>query len=52
MARAFYELIGRLVIRAAWLIYGRRIKVVSAAAVAVLAAISGLLLARRNPPEG
>jgi hypothetical protein len=47
-----YELIGRLVIHAAWLIYGRRIRVAGAAAVALLAVAGGVLVARRQPPEG
>ncbi len=52
MARAFYELVGRLVIRAAWLIYGRQIKLAGAATVALLAVAGGFLVARRQPPEG
>jgi hypothetical protein len=52
MVRAFYELVGRLVIRAAWLIYGRQIKLASAATAAVLAIAAGFLVSRRQPPEG
>jgi hypothetical protein len=52
MASAFYELVGRLVMRAAWLIYGRRMKVAGAVGVALLAVAGGFLVARRQPPEG
>jgi hypothetical protein len=47
-----YELIGRLVIHAAWLIYGRRIRLAGAGVVAALALAGGFLVARRQPPEG
>ena len=47
-----YELIGRLVIHAAWLIYGKRIRLAGAATAAVLAVLGGVLIARRQPPEG
>jgi hypothetical protein len=52
MARSFYELVGRLVIHAAWLIYGRRIRLAGAGVVAALAVAGGFLVARRQPPEG
>jgi hypothetical protein len=47
-----YELIGRLVIHAAWLIYGRRIRLAGAVAAGLLAVAGGVLVARRQPPEG
>jgi hypothetical protein len=46
-----YELIGRLVVRAAWFQFGHRIKVAGAVA-AVVALAGGFLIARREPPEG
>jgi hypothetical protein len=46
-----YELIGRLVVRLAWLRFGRQIKIASGVALAA-AAIGGYLLAKREPPEG
>jgi len=48
---AIYELIGRLVVRVAWLRYGRQIRI-AGGAVALLVLIGGLLAARRQPPEG
>jgi len=48
---SFYELIGRLVVRVAWLRFGRQIKI-AGLAVAVLAIAGGFLLTRRHPPEG
>ena len=51
MAAAFYELIGRIVVRLAWWRFGRQIQI--AGAIALLAAIAGgYLLSRREPPEG
>lgn len=46
-----YELIGRLVVRLAWLRFGRQIKL-AGGVLAVLALAGGYLLARRQPPEG
>lgn len=51
MAASLYELIGRLVVRVAWLRFGRQIKI-AGAAFAVLAIAGGFVLARRRPPEG
>lgn len=48
---AIYELIGRIVVRLAWLRFGRQIKI-AGGAVAVGLMIGGYLLARREPPEG
>ena len=51
MMSAFYELIGRIVVRFAWARYGRQITI--AAAVFGGALVAGAyLLARREPPEG
>lgn len=46
-----YELIGRLVVRFAWLRFGGQIKV-AGAVLAVAALAGGYLIARREPPEG
>ncbi len=46
-----YELIGRLVVRLAWLRFGRQIKL-AGGVLAVLALAGSYLLARRQPPEG
>lgn len=46
-----YELIGRLVVRLAWLRFGRQIKL-AGGVLAVLVLAGGYLLARRQPPEG
>jgi hypothetical protein len=51
MVGSIYELIGRLVVRIAWLRYGRQIKLV-AAGVAVLGLAAGFALSKRQPPEG
>lgn len=48
---AIYELIGRLVVRVAWLRYGRQIRIAGAAA-GLLVLLGGFLAARRQPPEG
>jgi hypothetical protein len=48
---SIYELIGRLVVRIAWLRYGRQIKLAAAGA-AVLGVAAGFVLAKRQPPEG
>jgi hypothetical protein len=48
---SIYELIGRLVVRIAWMRYGRQIKLAAAAALG-LGAVVGFVLARRQPPEG
>jgi len=51
MMSTIYELIGRLVVRVAWLRYSREIKI--AAGVGLAAALAGgYVLARREPPEG
>jgi hypothetical protein len=48
---AFYELVGRIVVRLAWARYGRQITIAGAALGVTIAA--GLwLLAKREPPEG
>jgi hypothetical protein len=52
MAKSVYQLVGRLALRAVWLIYGRRIKLAGAAAIALLAVTGSFLAARRQPPEG
>ncbi len=46
-----YELIGRLVVRLAWMRFGHQIKVAGATA-AALTLVGGYLIARRQPPEG
>jgi len=46
-----YELIGRIVVRLAWLRFGRQIKI-AGGVFAVLALAGGYLLAKRPPPEG
>lgn len=46
-----YELIGRLVVRLAWLRFGRQIKL-AGGVLGVLVLAGGYLLARRQPPEG
>jgi hypothetical protein len=51
MMSAIYELIGRLVVRLAWLRFGRQIKL-AGGVLAVLVLAGGYLLARRQPPEG
>ena len=51
MASMIYELIGRIVVRFAWLRYGRQIKL-AGAAVALGAVGGAYLLSRREPPEG
>jgi hypothetical protein len=48
---SIYELIGRAVVRAAWILYGRRIKM-AGAVVGGLVLAAGLVLAKRQPPEG
>lgn len=51
MIASIYELIGRLVVRLAWMRFGRQIQAAGALAV-VLALAAGYLLSRRQPPEG
>jgi hypothetical protein len=48
---AVYELIGRLVVRFAWLRYGRQIKIAAGVGLGALL-LGGYLAARRQPPEG
>ena len=48
---AIYELIGRIVVRVAWLRFGRQIKI-AGGVFAVLVLAGGYLLAKREPPEG
>jgi hypothetical protein len=48
---AVYELIGRLVVRFAWLRYGRQIKIAGGVALGALL-LGGYLAAKREPPEG
>ena len=51
MASSFYELIGRLIVKGAWLRYGHQIKV-AGGVFGVLVLIGGYLAANRQPPEG
>lgn len=51
MSSAIYELIGRIVVRLAWLRFGRQIQV-AGGVVAVVAVVIGYLAAKRTPPEG
>lgn len=51
MIDSIYTLIGRLVVRIAWMQYGRQIKLAAGAALA-LGAVAGFVFARRQPPEG
>jgi hypothetical protein len=46
-----YELIGRLVVRFAWLRYGRQIRIAGGFALGALL-LGGYLAAKREPPEG
>ena len=46
-----YELIGRLVVRVAWMRFGRQIQI-AGGVFALLVLAAGYLIARRNPPEG
>jgi hypothetical protein len=48
---SIYELIGRLVVRVAWLRFGRQIKI-AGGAFALLAVVGAYLIARHSPPEG
>lgn len=51
MLSSVYELIGRLVVRVAWLKFGRQIQIAGVAA-ALLGAAGVYALTRRQPPEG
>jgi hypothetical protein len=51
LSSAIYELIGRLIVRLVWLQYGRQVKV-AGGVFAALALVAGVLLAKREPPEG
>ncbi len=51
MASTIYELIGRLVVRVAWLRFGTQIKV-AGGVFAVLVLLLGYAVAKRQPPEG
>ena len=51
MASSIYELIGRLLVRGAWLRFGRQIKI-AGGVFAGLVLVGGYLLANREPPEG
>ena len=51
MVSSIYELIGRLVVRLAWMRFGRQIKI-AGGVLATLVLIGGYLIARREPPEG
>jgi len=51
MISSIYELIGRLVVRIAWLRFGGQIKL-AGGVIAALALLLGYLIARRQPPEG
>jgi hypothetical protein len=46
-----YELIGRLVVRLAWLRYGRQIRIAAGLGLTALV-VGGYLAAKREPPEG
>ncbi len=46
-----YELIGRLVVQAIWLRYGRQIRIAAGLGLAALL-VGGYLAAKREPPEG
>jgi hypothetical protein len=48
---AIYELIGRIVVRLAWLRFGRQIKI-AGGVFGILVLAGGYLLAKREPPEG
>ena len=48
---SIYELIGRLVVRFAWARYGRQITIAGAVFGALVVA-AGVVLAKRQPPEG
>jgi hypothetical protein len=51
MGPSAYEIIGRLVVRIAWLRYSRELKI-AGGVFAVLALAAGYLIASREPPEG
>ena len=51
MASAVYELVGRMVVRLAWLRFGTQIKV-AGGLFAALVVVLGYLIAKREPPEG
>jgi hypothetical protein len=51
MTASIYELIGRLVVKGAWMRYGRQIKL-AAAGLGALGLVVGFALGRRQPPEG
>jgi hypothetical protein len=51
LVSSIYELIGRLVVRLAWMRFGRQIKI-AGGVFAVLVLAGGYLLANREPPEG
>jgi hypothetical protein len=51
MASSIYELIGRLVVRVAWMRFGRQIKI-AGGVLAALVLVGGYLIASREPPEG
>jgi hypothetical protein len=51
MASAIYELIGRIVVRLAWLRFGSQIKI-AGGLFATLVVVVGYLAAKRQPPEG
>ena len=46
-----YELIGRLIVKIAWIQYGRRIRIAGGITAALLAG-TVYLLSRKSPPEG
>jgi hypothetical protein len=48
---AFYELVGRIVVRLAWARYGRQLTIAGVVVGAVLAA-AAWAIASREPPEG
>ncbi len=51
MASAIYELIGRIVVRLAWLRFAKQIKI-AGGVFAIVVLVCGYLIARRQPPEG
>lgn len=51
MGSGLYELIGRLVVRFAWIRFGRQVKIAGAVTLAAVIA-GGWALGHREPPEG